>query len=404
MTPRRPAEDDELRSDVLDRSLAELRAAPVPDGPPPGVVAATLAALQAASPDRPPLQLQRNKLMRHLTRLAAALILIAGTAALLFLAGKTSSVALADVVQKVRDARALTYTLTSTSEETGVSRQVKYFQLGDGRRRTEFSAGMISIVDPRAGKTLMLHPLGKIAFVDAFRVPPGDPGFDPVEQLKNLRAAGAKDLGVHERGGRKLHGFVSTTQTPELTLWADAQTGLPVSAEFTSPVAGGWSKVVMSDFVLDPKLDESLFSLDVPAGYEVSKATPRRAATAVAQQLDPERHVVEALRGYARLADGKFPAKFNDWGDYAVRQSQSDDADPQLMGHLGALTPFLISLPRDAWAYTGAGKTLAVKDALIFWYRKPDNTHRALYGDLTFRTVKPEELPPAAKAPNPNPK
>lgn len=409
MTTERPDDRDDTANDVLEQSLAELRAAPVPDGPPPALVADTLAALrEAARTDRRQLKIQRSTTMRYLTRIAAALVLIAGTAAMLFLAGKTSAVALADVVQKVRDAKTLTYTVTSTSEATGTSVTLKNFQLGDGRERIEFPTGSISITDPRARKTLMLDPRSKTAFVSEFTAGADALHYDPVAQLKSLRDAGAKDLGVKEVAGRKLHGFASTSDTPRTTVWVDPQSGTPVSVEFTVPVSGSWSKIVMTDFVVDAKLDESLFSLEVPAGYKLHNQDGVPAARAVAIGVDPEQHVIEALRGYARLANGKFPAKLDDWSAYITRLTEGgramNDDDSKLIGHVGAITPFLVSLPRDAWAYTGDGKSQGDKDALIFWYRKPDNTHRALYGDLTFRTVKAEDLPAAEKSPGAAPK
>src|SRR3954470_24076376 len=98
--------------ELLERSLSAMRNAPIPDGPSQQLIADTLAALDKAAGDRLQLNFQRKRTMRIITRLAASLLLAFGVAALIFVASRTSSVALADVVQKVRDARTLTFNAT----------------------------------------------------------------------------------------------------------------------------------------------------------------------------------------------------------------------------------------------------------------------------------------------------
>jgi len=63
------------------------------------------------------------------------------------------------------------------------------------------------------------------------------------------------------------------------------------------------------------------------------------------------------------------------------------------MAHLGALGPFLMQLPKDGWAYLGAGRTMGEKDAVVFWYTTEKGGYRAIYGDLMAKDVKAEELP-----------
>jgi hypothetical protein len=63
------------------------------------------------------------------------------------------------------------------------------------------------------------------------------------------------------------------------------------------------------------------------------------------------------------------------------------------MSHLGAILPFLMSLPKDDYAYLGAGKTVEQKDVVVFWYRKSGGAYRAIYGDLSIKDITAEDLP-----------
>ena len=129
-------------------------------------------------------------------------------------------------------------------------------------------------------------------------------------------------------------------------------------------------------------------------------------AVKTAQGMSGEEHVIEVLRGYASFNNGKFPEKINvDWGVFAgmIRNKATkavgdgpglDDKQLQLMTHVGALLPFLMSIPKEDWAYLGNGVTLGEKDKIVFWHRDPQTrTYRAVYGDLTAKEVAVEQLP-----------
>ena len=149
----------------------------------------------------------------------------------------------------------------------------------------------------------------------------------------------------------------------------------------------------MTDFQFNEPLEESLFSFDAPDDYTVQEQTP------VPQVPGGEESLIEALRGYTKLADGQFPASISDWGEWSVLFSQDNDngrltAEATLvMSHLGSLIPFLSQMTKDSYEYLGEGKTLADTDMVIFWYKTEDETYRAIYGDLTVKTVAADDLP-----------
>jgi RNA polymerase sigma-70 factor (ECF subfamily) len=76
-----------------------------------------------------------------------------------------------------------------------------------------------------------------------------------------------------------------------------------------------------------------------------------------------------------------------------------DAATTQWMSSVGAMTPFLMSLPKDEYAYLGSGVNLNQKDTIIFWYQNQETKkYRAIYANLTAKDVEDAKVLPKAKA------
>jgi hypothetical protein len=50
-------------------------------------------------------------------------------------------------------------------------------------------------------------------------------------------------------------------------------------------------------------------------------------------------------------------------------------------------------LPKNDYEYLGDGKTLDQKSEIVFWYKRADGVHRAIYGDLSIKDIAPADLP-----------
>jgi outer membrane lipoprotein-sorting protein len=388
---------------MLERSLSAMRNAPIPDGPSQQLIADTLAALDKAAGDRLHINNQRKRNMRIITRLAASLLLALGVAAMLFFSSRTSSVALADVIDKVRGAKTLSFNATADlpAAVAQAPRHFKFMMKSSGQTRIEMGDGMVSIMDMAAGRTLNLQPASKLAtIVELGKLPQGRSPTDFLEEFKKLDVKKAKDLGEKEIDGRRVKGFVSSEQGPPTTVWADVKTGDPVRVEIEVPMMGKTSTMVLSDFVFNAPMDDSLFSLEPPAGYRVQHSDLSK-MLATAQNASGEEHVIAVLRKYAEMSGGTFPAKIDDWstftkliGNKAERAAKPDEKEMELMGHVGALTPFLMTLPKDGWAYLGDGVKLGEKDRIVFWYLdNKTGKYRAVYGDLSAREITAADLP-----------
>ncbi len=75
-------------------------------------------------------------------------------------------------------------------------------------------------------------------------------------------------LGEKEIDGRHVVGYRLTGRGQVNSFWGDPKTGLPVLIEQTMAMFPD-AKTTMSDFVFNVEMDESLFSVEPPAGYEV---------------------------------------------------------------------------------------------------------------------------------------
>ncbi len=85
-----------------------------------------------------------------------------------------------------------------------------------------------------------------------------------VSRVKDNPDADIQDLGEKEINGQKAVGFYVKSFHDGLTIWANKKTSLPIRIEFTE---GKTSTVVIKNIEFDVPLEESLVSMEVPAGY-----------------------------------------------------------------------------------------------------------------------------------------
>lgn len=381
--------------DRLERTLAAMRDAPVPDGPSQEVYADTLSALRKAeSQQRPQTLFTRILTMKPIAKMAASVLLAFGLSLLAFVLLRPSSLAFADVVDKVAGARTLTFHASCALKGSDRKLDMKYLMTSDGRRRVELAGENITINDPKSGKTIVLDPQHKTATVVTLKNKSYGFPSDPIEDLKKLKDQNAKDLGEKTIDGHRVKGFASTSGGADYVIWADKTTGDPVRIECTVSQGAAFT-MVMDDFAINPNIDPALFDTTIPKGYKV---TQMPAIVEAITQQSGEENVIAALRGYAQRSGGKFPARLDDVGEFATLVSQDNhklnDDDIALMAHVGALTPFLMSLPKDQHAYLGQHARLGDKDKIVFWCQDPKTkAYRAVYADLTAKEIPATDVP-----------
>jgi outer membrane lipoprotein-sorting protein len=208
-------------------------------------------------------------------------------------------------------------------------------------------------------------------------------------------------LGEKEIDGRRAAGYRLIGRGKVIEIWGDPNTGLPIRMEKTLAMHPNL-KTVMSDFVFNVKLDESLFSMEPPADYMIqhlhSNWTPPE-----------EKDLLETFRRYSQLKEGMFPESLDPqaafdvlqmhWAKSTPKRDQKRD-EQQLQGQMEELYMLTHGLgfafkqfhPDADAHYAGKGVKLGAADTPIFWYRPKDSkTYRVIYADLS---VKEAETPP----------
>jgi outer membrane lipoprotein-sorting protein len=322
--------------------------------------------------------------------LAACILLVLG-ATMMF---PSSSSAFAQAIEKLKNAGAFRYKewLYVETEEKPIESEV--LVADDGRKR-ESMLGHISIHDAKGQIRLTIDETARSAQVHE---PSGDEPADStnelswLDQLKSYGKNPDKSLGTKKIDGRGCIGYeVNPTGSVTYSVWVDSKTSDLVQVEMKGmPKGSGITKSVMKDFEFNLSLESKLFSFDVPAGYQATKAEK------LPELLPFEESLVEAIKRYTELSGGTFPKSLSDWSEWGELMSKSGIAKEKMLtlsARLGTLLPYLIDMSRDDYDYTGAGKVVDGKRSIVFWYRNPEKQLRAVYSDFTVATIADADLP-----------
>ncbi|MHC4659139.1 MAG: LolA family protein [Planctomycetota bacterium] len=182
------------------------------------------------------------------------------------------SVAFADVVRPFLTANTATFKVT-------IEVQGGPTQTGDGmfkepgRMRQSSPEGVTTVVDLQLRKVVVRMPAQKRAIVHELINVQEDPGqFNMFEEIRRriLEAQENEDecvefLGENEIEGRAAIGYHVQKAGIDITIWADAETKIPIRMENTI----GTATTIISDIVFNVPLEDSLFDLDIPEEYTV---------------------------------------------------------------------------------------------------------------------------------------
>jgi len=340
---------------------------------------------------------------------AAAVIIIAVLIGILQLGGSTP--AFADVVRPLLTARTATYKMTVDMKDIP-AQTIEGMFMEPSRMRQVMSGGNIQIFDMSQGQIMTLMPAVKKAMiVEMENIPEHQKGqINMFHAIRNLIQETEDEsvafIGEQKIDGANAIGYHVGARNMGMTIWADAKTLLPIRIEYSmGEMMGMEGTVIMSDFVFDVELDESLF--EVPEGYDVHT-----------MQLDVsspgEEDFIQTLRLWSEATDGKFPSELNmkataefmeaskDKTELKFEKDKAPDfSDAQFQKFMeihvkinrGIL--FAHTLPEDAdWHYTGKDVKFGDAGTAIFWYRpEGSQTYRVIYSDLSVKDVVPENLP-----------
>ena len=335
---------------------------------------------------------------------AAAIIVVAVILGVYQFGGRleVASIAWADVVRPILNAKTVVYTIIVGEE--GKSPPIRDMIMGSRIRRSVEGVEGVSIIDLETFRVLALDPKEhKAIYIDMKGLPEELP--NPLEALRTVIVQlqesphfAVEELGEQEIEGRRAIGFkaVFTGKQPnvEVVIWADPETALPIRIEQQE----GQMRFICKDYQFDVDLDETLFSMKVPADYTEQQT-----------ELDlfgsTEEDFIEGLRVWAEyLGNGEFPEDVS--VEYYVKQTPmleekfdkldlSDEEELEVGMKLQRHILFIRFFKGEGqWHYAGKGVKLGDADKAIFWYRPKDSpTYRVIYGDLTVKDIAAENLP-----------
>lgn len=379
------------------------------------------------------------------SRIAVAVIhILAITGVTVWFHGSGATPAHADFLDSILEAKTVRYKQTnkwtSRSGYIGMlpAEMQKQFlegttavvmMLGADRIRTESEGPgkhkTVHIWDGRLGKSINLIPDQKRATISKKEDKSKDKASSQAPQdaaarfrtllldARDKPGVKRESLGETEIDGHRVVGVrITHSDGLEMSVWGDPKTGLPVRIETTTAMVPNL-KSTKSDFEFNVELDESLFSVEPPAGYEIGVFFIGHPV------FDPssteEKDLIETFREYSRLSGGLFPATLNleaitmiVYAQFGQERLQKPGAEQELSETQTKLQrglTFSVLLPKKADAhYAGKGVSLGAADKPIFWcHPKDSKTYRIIYADLSVRdAAAPSNVPlvPSTSAPS----
>ncbi|HEY2157439.1 MAG TPA: DUF2092 domain-containing protein [Isosphaeraceae bacterium] len=388
--------------DRLARAEAALRDVPIPDGPSEESLARALAVARAAEgrPDVVPWTWRRA--MLSTLKIAAALAAVGGV---LYVARPPAATAFEEVAQKLHNAHTLAYNAVTTVEGAPPAMnpmKMKLFFKEPKSMRMEMQVadgGSTTVFDGARGRMLTLDPARKSAIVFEMANPKVDFVTKTVESLRNLPGKDAKPVGKERIGDVEAEGYRVVQDGLPVLAWVDPKTRLPLRIDVDDRIGGKQVKATLSDFRLDPPLDDALFRTEPPAGYSLQTIN---GGTLFAK---PEEVVPRLLRAYADRHDGAFPRRLDDPTAFESlfpkdkKEMPNRKASPEDLERV-MLVGRVLTLQREVkgYGYKADGVKLGDADKIIFWY-KPEGAdkYRVVYGDLHVADVTADQLPEKPK-------
>jgi len=337
----------------------------------------------------------------------AALITVAVAFGLYTFIGGGATNAYAQVVDLLHNAHTLTFSIvnqTGVVSMPTVRTEIAFKE--PGYMRTSTADGFVTIVHASGGtvRGLNLIPLQKKYMTFEFsNMPDKDkPDGGPYVSLEKLRALpnqADEALGPKRIDGRTLEGYRVHETDTTTTVWVDPKTGEPARVEMEFAAAPGMN-MILSDFQVDVPLDDSLFSLDPPAGYEPMGVDLR----ANVDEVD-EKDFIELLHLWSNWTVdhtflptvsgteiAKIAFQMAREGKFVGPMAPGYETNQQQVMYDGML--FIGKLPAGTWRYAGQNVPFGDPQTPIFWYRPEGSpTWRVIYANLHVADVAPEDLP-----------
>ena len=361
---------------------------------------------------------------KKMTKLAAAAMIVIGVFVGFELFQGTSSVSWAQVRQQVAAVKAVLYKAKVDATENGQPSQLQIEATLADEHGTRMDAYMgdqllgtsFTLADTKTHIYIM--PAQKkyieVALTEEIRIENGDPKLI----VEAFLGGDYKELGRREINGVTVEGVQSNDVSPTegvpggaglmegleglstkvtASLWVDVATGWPVEITFdiTDENGGEQMTIVVSDFQWDAQIDPTTFASVIPEGYELMYKVN-------AENLEEGNQLVEGLKYFAQINDGKYPAKLSirdvvgEIGNiYRAKSGDPsfgiDDAKVSTLKYGAQYFGTLQTEGKDP-VYNGQTVTASDANKVLLRWKLDDGKYRVIFGDLQIEDVSPERL------------
>jgi len=335
-------------------------------------------------------------------RIAAAVLLVLGLSGLFMVFSPGTSgnhQAIASIMEPILSDHSVIFNIFYQGVKSNWTAQVKN---REGQNALETIPGERTIVfDYTTSSALILSENSKkAAYVDFINLFGTRRSFldrirEVMDRIKSDPNIIVKSLGQKVVDGRQAVGFKAIDNQKEITVWADANTMLPIRIE--QDVED--TKWIYKDFQFDVEMEEPLLFMETPDGYTLQDNQ--------SQVNDyTEKDFLNGLRLWTGVVrDGFFPDSLSlmDWykqypqAEEKLMVSGLDKSLWEKMKTQIARSMLFVNVVKvdGEIQYAGRGVRLGDADRPVFWYRSsqnPSGPYRVIYGDLHVAEVDAETV------------
>jgi len=398
--------------DILDRAVRVLRDASNIEEPPDDSEERILARLRQASAEIQPETINKRSInMNRIAKIAAIVVIVIGLGGMLarFIPGnRKAGIVFADVVRHFTKAHTAKYSVVIELEghkPVTIKRKQDFEYKYAGWGSPWDKSGPMGIqMLPRdwARNRQASDPMsgdfeGETLYF--FGQADGEGIRDFFQVMGQVHQHAEADLGNQNIEDQPATGFRFEQDGTVYSIWASADTGLPLRIDITNPRLLGQGKVTLNEFKFDVEIPKPAMGMGGVLFREWKWTVS-------------EDELVDALRRWAKRRDGRLPAYLvhQAWFFNTPEYFRNPDLDLETRQQIFKLNSqviirgvmFASQLPAgDDWHYLGREMTLDPEDdqTPICWYRpEGSQTYRVIYRDLSVQDVSADELPMSAVA------